>query len=160
MTPGAWLQERMHVHADRKVLVVRFAGRPACGPGQADVATQAGCTWIAGLTEARACPVDERHDLVLVVEQLESMAVRERKFLLARLRDLVAPRVEVCIRVESARDWPDSEWRALEFEPRDGFVDGDIRYATFEYDLATYNPERSWNTPEHWANPASFDRYR
>ncbi len=82
-------------------------------------------------------------------------AVRERALLLllGRLKNVHAPRI-----VLQLDERPGAELRdallELAFEP-------DAETAElWIHDIDRYNPQREWNTPEHWANPENFDKYR
>lgn len=37
---------------------------------------------------------------------------------------------------------------------------GDLTAWWYRYELEHYNRKRGWNSPENWANPQNFDRYR
>ena len=34
------------------------------------------------------------------------------------------------------------------------------QYDCYSYEITNYNKKRSWNSPEYWANPQNFDRFR
>ena len=73
---------------------------------------------------------------------------------LARLRDQLAGRVLVKVGGSGVDGAVSRHLRALGYLPLDGMP------GYFGFDLASYNPPRDWNTPEYWANPENFDRYR
>lgn len=75
--------------------------------------------------------------------------------LLGRLRDLHTRRLVV------------SGAAAGRFEPRRMLALGFERHPSPEapggaylYDRDSFNRVREWNSPEHWANPDNFDKYR
>ncbi|HSN71887.1 MAG TPA: DUF6231 family protein [Steroidobacteraceae bacterium] len=154
-----WLGALLAERPARRLLALRHAG-PL--PALANLLEPSGvdALWIDGAEDPSALAPVGRHDLAVVIDQLEFMAAPARRHLLVRLRDLHARSVAVCVSESVATEWPLAEWRALQFVPGEPLDEEGQRYFTFEFDLATYNPERSWNTPEHWANPANFDRYR
>lgn len=75
--------------------------------------------------------------------------------LLARLRDVHALRALVCARGLPGLGF--AEMLALGFERH---VSGDGDAAVYLYDRDRYNESREWNSPENWANPDNFERYR
>jgi hypothetical protein len=157
MTRNEWMQALIAAHRPGRCLALRFQG-PL--PGLELQAPDATVEWLANAGTLAALSSAGRYDLAILVDQLEFMAPIDRRHLLVRLRDLHAPRVAVCVTEAAANQWTPSEWRALQLEPGEMLEEPGARYVTYRFDLATYNPERSWNTPEHWANPANFDRYR
>ena len=34
------------------------------------------------------------------------------------------------------------------------------QYDCYSYEITNYNKKRDWNSPEYWANPQNFDRFR
>jgi hypothetical protein len=46
---------------------------------------------------------------------------------------------------------------ALALAPCEQLDDGRVAW---RYDIDRYNPERPWNSPEDWANPENFERFR
>jgi hypothetical protein len=125
---------------------VRAAGS-AAGDREIDVASGDGLALLDGRG---------RYDAALVLDWLEHVTARDGRHVLARLRDLHAPRVTAIVDATRLDGWSDADWRALEFQP-DGEAGPLRRYA---YDIVTYNPPREWNQPTHWANPRNFDRFR
>ncbi len=120
----------------------------------------AGATVMSPPESVDALPGGTRFGLGLIIGGLEALpATRTAEQLLARLRDLHCDRVEVL--VEPGSRWSRSRMIALEYTlsarvQREAGED----WRVYAWDLAVYNPERDWNTPEHWANPQNFRRYR
>lgn len=75
--------------------------------------------------------------------------------LLGRLRDLHARRMLVAGKAAEERER--GEMLALGFERHPGEGGAGPLYV---YDQDTFNRQREWNTPENWANPENFDKYR
>jgi len=157
MTRNEWILALLGAHRPERCLALRHDGPP---PGLTLPDAYAPVEWRHGAVTLAALESAGRYDLAILVDQLEFMAAIDRRHLLVRLRDLHARRVAVCMAATDAGEWTASEWRALQLEPGEQLEEPGARYVTYQFDLAAYNPERSWNTPEHWANPASFDRYR
>lgn len=90
------------------------------------------------------------YDLGLVLE----LAAADES-LLGRLRDLHTRRLLVA--GEAARRFEPRRMLALGFE-RHPSPDADG--GAYLYDRDSFNREREWNSPENWANPENFDKYR
>ena len=71
--------------------------------------------------------------------------------LLGRLKNLHAPRVVLSLEAGPADA---ARLRALAFEP-----DGQAP-SLWVHDIDRYNRPREWNTPDDWAHPENFDKYR
>ena len=35
-----------------------------------------------------------------------------------------------------------------------------VWFSVYTYDIDSFNRQREWNSPENWANPENFRRYR
>ncbi len=97
-----------------------------------------------------------RFSVGILLDALASMSRDDGTMLLAQLRDQLCERVFVVSAEASA--WPREEMLALGYTL--SARSADTQWLLHEHDIATYNPEREWNTPEHWANPENFSRYR
>ena len=75
----------------------------------------------------------------------------EVELLLGRLKNLHAPRIVAWIDAGEALA---GRLRALAFEP-----DSEAP-ALWIHDIDRYNPRREWNSPDDWAHPENFDKYR
>lgn len=75
--------------------------------------------------------------------------------LLGRLRDLHTRRLLVA--GEAARRFEPRRMRALGFEHHPS---PDADGGAYLYDRDSFNREREWNSPDNWANPENFDKYR
>ena len=157
MTRNAWILALLAAHRPERCLALRHDGPP---PGLNVPQPHATIEWRHGVVTLAALASAGRYDLAILLDQLEFMSVVDRRHLLVRLRDLHARRIAVCVAATTASEWTASDWRALQLEPGQPFEEQGARYVTYQFDLATYNHERSWNTPEHWANPANFERFR
>ena len=88
---------------------------------------------------------------------------------IATIRNVHCPKIDLMLAPEpGARQealTPDCErsvlglgFRQIEWEnDAPGYDQGIRRY---RYELGSYNKKRRWNTPENWANPENFHRYR
>lgn len=101
-----------------------------------------------------------RFDMALVPD-LNSWSRAIGQQLLGRLKNLHTHRI--CLHVQLPAEPIDAHWchgdlLGLGFRRAEGDpASGAWRYY---YDLASYNPARSWNNPRFWANPENFHRYR
>ena len=97
-----------------------------------------------------------RFELGVVAGALGGLSPTQARGLLAALRDRLCTTTWVVERADSA--WGRSELLSLAFTQRGESPCGSWRL--YDHDIASYNPERDWNNPDHWANPENFDRYR
>ncbi len=96
-----------------------------------------------------------RYALGIVAGALPSPPGTGDRALLARLRDERCERVVVI--AAAGADPGRQEMLALGFSAPAEAPSG---VALYEYDIASYNPEREWNNPSDWAHPQNFNRYR
>jgi hypothetical protein len=104
-----------------------------------------------------------RFDYAFVTDALASLDVSEGMALLARLRDLHCHRFAVTHRHAPAEDdpWTDGRFLSLTLALHRRITEGDgIETSVYAYDIDTYNRRREWNSPEDWANPQNFHRWR
>jgi hypothetical protein len=100
--------------------------------------------------------LERRYGAGVVLDALTEMSMIEGTQLLARLRDQLCRRVYVISADDGARQRGDM--LALGYTLRKRSPCGG--WLLFDHDVETYNPERDWNTPQHWAHPERFDRER
>ncbi len=91
------------------------------------------------------------YDLVVVL----GLSAAAPEPLLGRLRDLHARRI--LITGDAAARFAPRDMLALGFENHAGRAGAQRSYL---YDRDAYNRAREWNSPENWANPDNFDKYR
>lgn len=116
-------------------------------------------------------PVDsdlstERWDMGIVSETLEHLDKREAFRLLSRLRDLHTARFCAAVRVGDG--WPDlkSRWSrsdllAIGMSLVNSYGDdADRKLQLYKYDIATYKATPRWLSPDNWANPELWNKYR
>lgn len=96
----------------------------------------------------------QRRSLALVYDQLELMGASESLVLLGRLRDCFSDHILV--------HTANSPLSAQEMLSLGFYVDQDWSGAgrLFRYRREDFYEGRSWNTPEQWAHPRNFRRYR
>lgn len=155
-----WLRDYLAVSSPRSVLLL---GQTAMPQPLQELSRAASSPHIEQRDDVRSIADlagAGRFDMAILLGQLELMTPRNAQQLLARLRDLHAVRVCVILGGAAQPQWRDNDWRALGFVPAGQVMSGEQRVRLFTYDLATYNPGRSWNTAENWAHPDNFDRYR
>ena len=103
---------------------------------------------------AAALPA-QRFALALAVETLETLAAADARALLAALRDLEAP--HVVLLVDLARSPLDeTALRALGFRPHAR----DSAQALFGFELFGYKDRPEWLSPQHWAHPELWEKFR
>lgn len=110
--------------------------------------------WLCHVYSAEDVVAVNRADLSIVFDQLEHMQKEEGVHLLSRLRDQFSIRVllHCTSQIHSKQDL-----MALGYmEQRCPSIDG--RFYLFDPEL--FFPRRDWNTPDEWANPANFKKYR
>lgn len=117
---------------------------------------------MATLTRAnrlRDIAADRRYDLA-VVDSASPLDADEVAPTLARLRDLSARRVLVCVREPCATVWQRGRLIGQGFTAL-GAVSSDAGPVTlFQFDIASYKHTPDWLNPDNWANPELWDRYR
>lgn len=97
----------------------------------------------------------ERFSLGVVVDLLDRLDETAADALLAALRDRLCRRVLVAVPPGSRFDR--QRMLAMGYTLR---ARGPGGWRVYDHDIASYNPERSWNNPDDWAHPENFDRYR
>lgn len=104
-----------------------------------------------------------RFDVGVVANTLEHMDKTGAGRLIARLRDLNAPRLFVVVpggRREPAGTWEEADMIAYGLSlvgerERDGKP-----MKLYKFDIADYKKNPDWLNPDHWANPELWDKYR
>ena len=110
--------------------------------------------WLCHVQSAEDVVAVERADLSIVFDQLEHMEKTEAVYLLSRLRDLHSNRVLLhCADQTHSKQ----ELMALGFIEQERPSSGG-RLFLFDRDL--FFQRRDWNTPDKWANPENFKKYR
>ncbi len=111
-------------------------------------------TWLCHVHSAEDVVAVERADLSIVFDQLEHMQKDDGVHLISRLRDRHSKRVllHCAVQVHSKQ-----ELMALGFiEQKHSSSDGRI----FLFDPDLFFQRRDWNSPDKWANPENFKKYR
>lgn len=110
--------------------------------------------WLCEVHTADDLVAVERADLGMVFNQLEYMEKNEGVYLLSRLRDQYCRRVVVYCSIETHSA---QELLALGYIEQES-PSGDGRL--FLYDPELFFERRDWNSPEKWANPENFKKFR
>ena len=110
--------------------------------------------WLGDIRSVGDMGAIERADLTIVFDQLEHMEKAEGVHLLSRLRDHHCKRIllHCADRVHSKQ-----ELLALGFVEQQRSSQGG-RFFLFDPDL--FFERRDWNTPDKWAHPQNFKKYR
>lgn len=110
--------------------------------------------WLCHVHSAEDVVAVMRADLSIVFDQLEHMAKEDGEHLLGRLRDQHSKRVLLHCADQMHSD---QELLALGYiRQRRSFDDGRL----FLFDPEMFFERRDWNTPDKWANPENFKKYR
>lgn len=110
--------------------------------------------WLCHVHSADDLVAVDRADLGIVFNQLEHMEKNEGAHLLSRLRDQYCRRVLLHLSGEMLAD---QELLALGYIKQDS-PPGEGELFLFDPDL--FFERRDWNSPEKWANPENFKKYR
>ena len=100
-----------------------------------------------------------RFEYVFVTDTLEILDVDQGSALLARLRDIHCHRFAVTC-AQGCPGWAPDKFLALALSLHRRIAQDGRTFCVYTHDIDTYNRERDWNTPEHWAHPRNFQRYR
>ena len=98
-----------------------------------------------------------RYDYAVLWGVLEVLPVAEARGLIARVRDVHCPAFLLVSDLDAAPGWDHSGLLAMALTKIEAPAVGPAAYA---FDIDSYNRRREWNSPDHWANPENFDRYR
>ncbi len=105
-----------------------------------------------------------RFDYAILSHALEVLEPSEGAALLARIRDVHCHRFALACRHTDAHhregEWSEPELLALALTLHRRVREDGVWHSIYTYDVDTYNPRRQWNSPENWANPENFRRYR
>lgn len=145
----ALLAERLGDELPQGVLLIAAAESSACLQGHE-------VEHVALQSLPDGLPVGRRFSVGVILDALDGIPRSHGTQLLARLRDQLCERVFVIS--ANASVWSREDMLALSYTLRARSADD--QWMLFDHDIASYNPERDWNTPEHWANPENFKRHR
>lgn len=108
---------------------------------------------------ADAAPA-ERYELAYVSGVLERLDNPRGAAVLARLRDLYARRVLVCLRLaaRSGDGWTENDLLAFGFTRLHRYRDDEGEAGLYAFDLDTYKVTPDWFGPHDWANPERWDQ--
>ncbi|MCP5157536.1 MAG: hypothetical protein H6983_25395 [Ectothiorhodospiraceae bacterium] len=116
--------------------------------------------WSDTATTLAALDRAGRHALALVT--VTDQAPELVRHALARLRDLHAERLWVCVDHDRARLGP-TDLVALALVAVDADApdpDPQPRFSIHQYDVSTYKRTPDWLSPRNWANPERWNRHR
>jgi len=136
-------------HRPRTLLVIGAAAVP---PGMEEAAL----TRVSAAAAEDALAQLGRFDFAVASEVTEQLEAPAAAALLGRLKNLHTDRFLLLVDAPNAC-LDDEALLALALRPLAAAEDGRRAWL---YDIDDYNPERPWNSPEDWANPQNFHRYR
>jgi len=132
----------------------------AWASGRADVEVEAA----AGGHAADRLPAQRRFDFALVSDTLERLDEQRGGWLVARVRDVLAPRMCVVLRVGAGWSEP-SRWdhaallaHGLRRIARYGTSPRELHL--YGFDIERYKDTPDWLNPSHWAHPELWGKYR
>lgn len=103
---------------------------------------------------------DRRYDFALVAGYLEQVTPHEGAALLARLRDVQAQRFAVIVPEQRETHWTPDTFIALGMSIHGHYHEAGQPLLLATYDIANYKRTPDWLSPENWANPELWDKYR
>tara|TARA_R110002111_G_scaffold22972_1_gene52208 strand:- start:316 stop:780 length:465 start_codon:yes stop_codon:yes gene_type:complete len=109
--------------------------------------------WLTAIDGADCVDMSLRSDLGVVCKQLEYMPSESGRALLARLRDCHCAELLVH---DTGNDLAPQDMRALGFTRVCESDSGRWHH----YARDEFYEERTWNSPEQWAHPQNYKRYR
>jgi hypothetical protein len=126
------------------------------GPSFAEFAGEAETRRLPAEHAERALGACGHFDFAVVADVIERLDAAAATTLLGGLKNLHADRFVLV--VDPRRSSLDSDaLLALTLAPLERLDGGREAWL---YDIDRYNPEREWNTPEDWAHPENFRKYR
>ncbi len=96
---------------------------------------------------------------VVISDYLEKLPVEEGRKLLADIRNHLIPHVLLFIDHSKCTQWEFSFLIGLGFKRLMEFKQDARNLCCYGYDIDSYNPRRTWNNSDHWANPQLFGKY-
>lgn len=118
-------------------------------------------THLSSVEAAQRLPALSIHDLALVQADA-ALAALESGVLLAQLRDVYARKVLVIVAPGLADGpWSRHSLIRLGFTPYGAATGAEgKRLLLYQFDIATYKTTPDWLSPNNWANPELWDKYR
>ncbi len=99
----------------------------------------------------------EPHDLILLAGLLETLPRPEAEQLIARLRDLGAPRLILALPRDG--DWSVSDLLALGLVVLGDMPANDRLLRLYAFDIAAYKTTPDWLNSRYWAHPELWGKY-
>ena len=126
---------------------------PGCEPTRVDAETALEC--LAGMG---------RFDYAVLSRALEPLDPKDGAAVIARVRDVHCHSFALACRHVDAHHkegaWSEPELLALALNLHRRVREDGAWYSVYTYDVDTYNRQREWNSPDDWAHPRNFRRYR
>lgn len=97
-----------------------------------------------------------RTELAVAHQHWADRPKAEGQHLLARLRDVIAPKVLLSVAVDHP-SWSAADFIALGFQAIHEPVEG---MAFYGFDIQSYKQTPDWLNPRFWANPQLWNQYR
>ena len=104
---------------------------------------------------------NQRYDLVIIADLLESCSKQHAQQLLAKTRNLCSPKVILLATLND--QWSKNELLALGLiqfaEYTDPNRQENLKSVLYQYNIDTYKKTPDWFSPKNWANPELWDKF-
>ncbi|WP_020409545.1 DUF6231 family protein [Hahella ganghwensis] len=154
-TPSSLLLDWLNTHCPQYIVAIGQSRPPALDGFMNDNDIQT-----LYLNNHHDLQLDEHiPDTVIISDYLEYCSRESGQELLARLRNHLTAHVLIFIDHQKASDWDFNTLIGLGFKKLMTFDHSSRSLTCYSYDIDNYNPKRSWNNADHWANPEMFGKY-
>lgn len=155
---SAWLQAVLAQVRPGSILIIGDSLASLVEPFTGDAGS---ITCLASVEAPERLPALGIHDLALVQADA-ALPAEGIVVLLSRLRDVYARKVLVIVSSGLDRGpWTRRSLIGLGFTPYGEAVDAaGERLCLYQFDIATYKTTPEWLSPDNWANPELWDKYR
>ncbi|OZG73890.1 hypothetical protein BTA51_08880 [Hahella sp. CCB-MM4] len=155
ITPNNLLEDWLNAHRPSQILTIGASEPPSIQTYQ----QQSGCR-LNHLSHHRDLGLDKKvPDTVIISDYLEKLSVEDGKALLTSLRNFLVPHVLVFIDHQLTEEWDFNTLIGIGFRKVMAFDHQARSLCCYSYDIDTYNPRRTWNNADHWANPELYGKY-
>jgi len=101
---------------------------------------------------------NQRYDLAIVSETIESVSKQSSEQLIGRLRDLCSPRI-ILIAELSGSLWQENELLGFGLNKQAEYNISEKTFIIYQYNIDSYKKTPDWFNPKHWANPQLWNKF-
>ncbi|MFN2347999.1 MAG: DUF6231 family protein [Thioalkalivibrio sp.] len=101
-----------------------------------------------------------RHELVLVLDALDTLDREQATHMIARLRDLNSESLYILAPEGEASPWHQQDLVALGLSRERSYAGPDGATHLFRFNLKDYKKTPDWLNPRYWANPEMWEKAR